>query len=272
MTPAVRIAGLPMYDFPHLRQAHDAFWKAVSTRLRAAGFEDVPSRLTRGRNHFELWRDSRLLFGQGCEYPLATSLEGRVRLVATPCYSAPGCERAQYRSAIVVRADDPAARVADMRHRHCAINESTSNSGLNLLRAAVAPLSNGEPFFATVSVSGSHRASALMVADGRADVAAIDCVSLAHLGVCAPSTITRLRVLSWTEPSPSPPFITARSTDDLTIRALRGALLDLFTDPQLSAAREQLLLEGIDLQPDETFARVRILEQRAAQLAFSSVN
>ncbi len=79
-------------------------------------------------------------------------------------------------------------------------------------------------------------------------------------------------MLSWTEPSPSPPFITARSRDDLTIRALRGALLDLFTDPQLSAAREQLLLEGIDLQPDETFARVRILEQRAAQLAFSSVN
>ena len=271
MITPVRIAGLPMYDFPHLRAAHDELWRAVSTRLRAAGIEGVPAGLTRGRNHMDLWRDSRLLFGQGCEYPLATSLEGCVRLVATPCYSAPGCERAQYRSAIVVRADDAADSIADMRHRRCTINEATSNSGVNLLRAAVAPLSDGEPFFATVSVSGSHRASVQMVSDGRADVAAIDCISLAHLGYCAPSTVTRLRVLSWTEPSPSPPFITARSTDDATVRALRAALLDLFTDPQLSAAREQLLLEGIDPRPDETFARVRTLE-RAAQLAASSVN
>src|SRR5882672_2303108 len=159
---SAQIAALPMYDYPELTAAHDALWDALSSRLVAAGIGDVPRKLARSLGHFDLWRHPRLLLGQGCEYPLATSFAGSVRLVATPRYCAPGCEGAQYRSAIVVRTDDPAERLADLRHRRCVINEADSNSGMNFLRAAIAPLAGGARFFESVSLSGSHWSSAVM--------------------------------------------------------------------------------------------------------------
>src|SRR6266404_4796295 len=139
---AERIAALPMYDFPQVRDAHDAFWAALAGRLNAAGLDEVPRELTRDLGHREVWRHPTLLFAQGCEYPLAKSFADRVRLVATPRYSVPGCEGANYRSAIVVRREETASLV-DFRGRRCVVNEMDSNSGMNLLRAAVAPLAGG---------------------------------------------------------------------------------------------------------------------------------
>ncbi len=86
-----RIAALPMYDFPELRESHDELWAALASRLVAAGVANVPPLLTQSLGHVDVWRHRRLLLGQGCEYPLATSLAGAVRIVATPCYTALGC-------------------------------------------------------------------------------------------------------------------------------------------------------------------------------------
>ncbi len=110
---ADRVASLPMYDFPELRSAHAEFWSALAARLSSAGLPHVPPELTRNVDPREVWRDPVLLFAQGCEYPLANSFADRVRLVATPVYSAAGCEGARYRSAIVVRGS--AESLADLR-------------------------------------------------------------------------------------------------------------------------------------------------------------
>jgi len=267
-TELQRIAALPMYDFPELRQSHDALWAALASRLTAAGAVDVPLSLTRSLGHIDVWRHPRLLLGQGCEYPLATSLAGSVRVVATPCYTALGCVGATYRSAIVVRADDPAATLTDLRNRRCVVNEVESNSGMNLLLAAIAPLFDGAPFFKSVVLSGSHRRSVEMVAEATADVAAIDCVTFAHLQRLYPGEVARLRVLSWTPRSPSLPFITAGATDDSTVAALRVALADLFSEPALNSVRASLLLDGIDLEPRESFSQVLALARGAAESGF----
>ena len=66
---------------------------------------------------------------------------------------------------------------------------------MNLLRAAIAPLSDGTPFFESVVLSGSHRRSVAMVVAGVADVAAIDCVTFAHLQRLYPHEVTGVRVL-----------------------------------------------------------------------------
>jgi ABC-type phosphate/phosphonate transport system substrate-binding protein len=264
-----RIAALPMYDFPELRWAHDALWAALADHMVAAGVTDVPRLLTRGLGHFEVWRHPQLLLGQGCEYPLAKSPVS-VRVVATPRYAAPGCEGATYRSAIVVRAGEPAEGLAGLRKRRCAINEADSNSGMNLLRAALAPLAGSAPFFESVVLSGSHRSSVEMIASGQADLAAVDCVSFAHLQRLHPSTVAGLRILCWTPPSPSLPFIT-RSTSEPMVNTLRAALADVFADPALRFVRELLLLEGIDLEPDGHFTEVLRLERQAAELGFPIV-
>jgi ABC-type phosphate/phosphonate transport system substrate-binding protein len=262
------IAGLPMYDFPELAGDNDALWNKIAAELTAAGVEGVPETLTRDISHLELWRHPGLLLAQACEYPLATGFGGSVRLIATPRYHAPGCANMLYRSAIVVRAADDRADLSGFRGSKCVVNEPSSNSGMNLLRAAVAPLADGRPFFQSVTVSGSHRRSLGMVAGGEADIAAIDCVTLAHLRKFAPAEVASVRVLGWTQASPSLPFITARTTDEATIAAIRSALRAAIADPALEPARANLFLEGFDFAPDESFATVLELEQRAAGLRY----
>jgi ABC-type phosphate/phosphonate transport system substrate-binding protein len=304
------VASLPMYDFPELRGAHDVFWGALAARLESAGVPHVPRMLTRNVGLGEVWRDPSLLFAQGCEYPLAKAYADHVRLVASPMYSAPGCEGARCRSAIVVRGDagyargqlaarqsggssgaraagEPAsggagagaagdprggvAALADLRGRRCVVNELDSNSGMNLLRAAVAPLATDGRFFGSVAVSGSHLRSVEMVASGEADVASVDCVSFAHFQRLYPSVVGELRVLAWTASSRSLPFITARSADDATVRALRSALADVFDDDGLAPVREQLLLSGVDLAPTEGFDEVVALERAAVEAGYPTV-
>jgi ABC-type phosphate/phosphonate transport system substrate-binding protein len=263
-----RIAALPMYDFAELADAHDALWSALARRLTETGVEGTPSGLTRDVAHQALWRHPALLLGQGCDYPLAKSPAADIRIVARPCYAVPGCEGARYRSAIVVRSDDPATGVADLRGRRCVINERDSNSGMNLLRAAIAPIACGAPFFASVTLSGAHRRSAEIVATGQADVAALDCVSFAHFQRLWPETTSRLRVLAWTPASAALPLITARATDDATLASLRACLRAVAADPSLQGVRATLRLDGFDLEPEQDFAAVLELEASAERLGY----
>ncbi len=265
------IAALPMYDFPHLTAAHDAWWLAVAERLGDAGLQGVPRRLSRELGHVDSWRHPRLLLGQACEYPLATSLPTPGRPLASPRDAAAGCEGARYRSAIGIRREDPAASLADLRARRCAINESTSNSGLHLLRAAIAAIAGGPRFFEAVTESGSHWNSARMGAEGRADLAAIDCVSYAHLDRCDPPLAAKLRVLDWTSSSPSLPMITSHAPDEPTRAALRSALAGVVADRRLAAVCASLRLTGFDFEVDDNYREVRDLERRAQALGYPAL-
>jgi ABC-type phosphate/phosphonate transport system substrate-binding protein len=236
-----------MYDFAELRPATDALWAALAKRLADHGVS-APAVLERGRALDEVWTDPDLLLGQTCGYPLVTTLAGRVRLVATPCYGAPGCAGAWYRSAVVVRRADDAAGLADLRGRRCAVNDAASNSGMNLLRAAIAGVAGGGArFFNEVVMTGSHAASLQAVAAGDADVAAIDCVTWAHLQRLRPEQTQRLRVLAWTPATPGLPLITSLRTDAPTLGALIWALRDVAEDSSLAWVREALLLDGFEV-------------------------
>jgi ABC-type phosphate/phosphonate transport system substrate-binding protein len=193
-------------------------------------------------------------------------------IVATPRYAAPGCVGLLYKSAVIVPVDDPANSLAAMRGRRCVVNERDSNSGMNLLRAALAPLAAGARFFDSVIVSGSHRRSVEMIAANDADVAAIDCVTFAHLQSIDPSLTRRVRILCWTPPSPCLPFVTARSTSAATLAHLRSALAAVVADAALAPVRQRLLLEGVDLAPDATLRRVLKLDRDAVELRYPQVH
>ncbi len=266
---APRIASLPMYDYPELTEAHDALWTAVATQLHAAGVPEVPPWRERKLSARESWRHPDLLLGQGCEYPLAKFHADQIRVVATPRYRSPGCAGATYRSAVIVRSTDGARTLEDLRGRRCVINELDSNSGMNLLRAAIAPLANGERFFASVGISGAHRRSLTLVAGGEADVAALDCVSFAHFQRFEAQAAARVRVLCWTAPSPSLPYVTARIPgDEDTARVLHDALVAAVAAPELRAVRERLLLDGFEPPPEQCFAEVLRLERQAIELGY----
>jgi ABC-type phosphate/phosphonate transport system substrate-binding protein len=257
-----------MYDFVPLQAANDAVWQVVATALRAAGRSHVPNALDRTRTIDQLWQDPGLVLAQSCGYPLMTSLLGRVRLVATPRYRAAGCTGTAWGSALVVRADDAGLDLAAFRGRRCAANQPHSNTGMNLLRAAVAELANGRPFFDSVAWTGSHRGSLALVADGAADLAAIDAVTLAHLGRIEPDLVRGTRILGWTPATPGLPFVTARDTDDATIGIIRRALDRIGSEASHAWIRDALLLDGFAEVPQADYDQVLALERRAIALGY----
>jgi ABC-type phosphate/phosphonate transport system substrate-binding protein len=260
-----RIAILPMYDFEELHAAHDELWAAIAARLRTRISCFVPDTLTRGTALLPAWRDPRLLLGQTCGYPLVTELHQTVRLVLTPIYTAPGCDGAWHRSAVIVRADDHVADLEGLRGRRCALNGWDSNTGMNLLRAMVAPIARSDRFLQEIVVSGSHHQSLCLVAAGEADVASIDCVTLAHLTRIDPALTARIRILDWTAPSPGLPMITSATNDDATLEALRAAVIEVFHDPALADVRGALLLAGYEILARETYGEISRLEAQATE-------
>ena len=240
------LACLPMYDFEEVRAATDALWGGIAQRV-----PNAPAALTRGGDLYGVWTDPGLLLAQTCGFPLVTALKRRVRVVATPRYAAEGCEGAWYRSAIVVRDGDPARGMADLRGRRCAVNGMDSNSGMSLLRGAVSDFVDAsQRFFATTVLTGAHVQSLRAVAEGEADVAAIDCVTWALLGRMRPAAVAGLRVLGWSGASPGLPLITALDGD---VAGLRAVLEEVAVDPGLAWAREALLLEGFSVLPSAAY-------------------
>ncbi|MEM7496932.1 MAG: PhnD/SsuA/transferrin family substrate-binding protein [Pseudomonadota bacterium] len=256
------LAALQMYDLPALRGATDALWGGIARALSSRGIP-APAVLMRGRPVAEAWEDPALLLAQTCGYPFWTALRGNVRLVATPLYTAPGCEGPHYRSAIVVRADDRAATLAECRGYRPAVNARDSQSGHNALRAAVAPLARRAPFLGRAVETGAHLASARAVAEGAADIAAIDCVTWALAGEAAPAAVAGLRRIDWSPAAPALPFITAGARDDATLDALREALAEAMADAALAPARRALMIDGVTVLREDAYAVISAMEVAA---------
>ena len=240
-----RIASLPQYDLPELRQATDAWWSGIARHLRVVGLEDVPDTLTRAEDAEALWRDPRVLLTQTCGYPMMTELSDCLRPVAVPIYRCDGCRGATYSSVLVVRADSALHRLEDTRGKTVAANNRNSHSGMNTLRHSVAPLSVEGQFFSQVLWTGGHALSALAVAEGQADIAAIDAVTWALLSRERPALTRRLRVIGNTEYAPSLPYA-MRGDAPEGVRALVFQALEAATaDPSLLSVRQALLIDGV---------------------------
>ena len=254
-----RAASLGMYDFPWLTAATDAFWQALAHRLAAFGLDRVPRHLDRARPLGAIWRDPDLLLAQTCGYPLVTALGQSVTVVATPAYKAPGCDGPCHRSAVVVPAGSTARTLLDLRGARAAINGPDSNTGMNLLRALIAPLARGGRFFDEVLVTGAHLASLEALRAGRADVAAIDAVTRALVARHRPSLLDGTRVLAATAATPALPLITAAPCPPDELAILRRALDACIADPDLAAVRDALLLETFVVLPENAYAIVAAL-------------
>lgn len=236
-------ASLPMY----LSAPRDteALWAHLRQGLAGHGLRHLPP-LSWPADLDAHWRDPGLLLSQACGYPLMTRLAGQVRLVGTFRYAVPGCSGHQCRSQLVARAEDGARALADFRGCTVAYNSTDSQSGYNSLRAMVAPLAEGGRFFASAVASGGHRRSLELVRDGLADVAAVDCVSLAGFQAHAPEVCAGLVVVGQSAPYPGLPLITSRHTSDSDLSALRTTLRAAVQSPALAPTLQALFISGFD--------------------------
>jgi len=265
------LVALQMYDLPELKWATDALGQRLLENLRRAGFPEVPGELDRLGDYKEQWTDPGLLLAQTCGFPLVTLLQGKVRYLATPCYAAAFCSGPCYCSLVIVRRDDPATRLADLRGRRAAINRPYSQSGYNGLRHAIAPLARDGRFFGEVVETGGHGASLAAVVEGRADAAAIDAVTFALLARHRPDAIGPVKVIGRTASAPGLPFITRGDASDEDVRRLRQALRDSFADPALSEARQALLIAGLEVLDDGAYAVLTAMEREAAANGYAAV-
>ena len=260
-------AALPMYDLPELRAATDAWWAGIARHLETAGIDGAPDRLTRPEALAAVWDDPALLVGQGCGYPFTHGYADRWQYLATPVYAAPGCAGVSYCSWLVVRANSDVERVAALRGRIAAVNAPESHSGCLALRAAVAAADPAPgPAFAAVLWTGGHRASLHAVAEGRADVAAIDCVSHALLAAHAPEALAQTRVLAASPAAPGLPLIAGRRVDAAMRARVRDALRTAVADPELAAVRRTLLIADLAVLPAGAYDRIGQLAAACAQM------
>lgn len=266
------LASLPMYDLAELQAETDAWWAGLAGHLRSAGVPDAPATLARDRPAEAVLESPDLLLAQTCGYPLTHAMAGKLRPVATLAYAAPGCEGASYRSLIVVREKDPIRNLVAARGRTAAVNALDSHSGLNVLRAMLAPFSAGGRFLGRVVVTGSHRASLAAVAAGEADLAAIDCVTHALLARHAPEALEGTRLLMASPPAPGLPYVTrAGAVDDLVAR-LRAGLAAALADPALAAVRDALLIAGAEPLPLKAYAAMPAMRRAAEALGYAELS
>ena len=264
----MRLASLPMYDLEELRAATDTWWRGIATALRQVGLDQVPEELDRGRETRSLWHDPALLLSQTCGYPLTHELKGAVTLVATPVYEAPGCKGADYSSVILVREDEEAGSLAELAGRTCAYNAPHSQSGYNCLRSLIAPHAGGQAFFSGTLVTGGHLASMEAVRDGKADIAAVDCVTFDLFSRHRPEAVSGLRILQYSAPAPALPYITKGGESPDVLDRLRQALKMAIADPKLEPARQSLRLKGFAALPSEDYRRIDEMETEALALGY----
>jgi len=257
------LSGLPWYYLPETERAQDTFWSVLARHLRRQGIAYVPHRLTRGRPVQSLLTHPGLIFGQCCGYDLIYGFSGTVTYLATPRYAAPGCSGADYSSFVLVRDDAKAAKVPDLRGSVGIINGFNSHSGANALRAVVAPFSRKGRFFAGVKVSGGHLQSLAMLVSGAGDVMAMDCVLHVLLTRHRPAVLDGTRVIDRSDPVPAPPFVTSAAFPPETAANIREALAAAVADPAAEGARQDLLLDGVDVLPPHKYLKIVELEASA---------
>jgi len=182
-----------MYAFTGAQQSA---WRQLFARLA----ELAPAAAGSYRLSFEhdpqLMLAPELWFGHTCGYPLMTRLRRQVAPFCVPLFDVPGTDDRLYSSRIIVAADSTIESIIDSRGRVAAINNPDSNSGMNVLRNAVAQVHGGGDFFARVLTTGGHLHSLQAVAEGAADIAAIDCVSYQLIEDWRPELCARVRIIA----------------------------------------------------------------------------
>jgi ABC-type phosphate/phosphonate transport system substrate-binding protein len=242
------IASLGMYDFGPAMAANDRLWALIRTGLRGRGVA-APDALTRGEGaYWPAWTAPDLILSQTCGYPFRARLQGKVAYVGTPDYGVEGCPPGHYRSIFVARADDPRQALADFDGAAFAYNEPLSQSGWAAPQTHAAKLGIKLP---PALQTGGHRLSAHAVAEGRADIAALDAVTFALLQTAEPA-MAALKPVGQTEPTPGLPFITALGqTPDPIFDAVSEAIAALPPED-----RATLRLRGLVRIPEASYLAV----------------
>ncbi len=203
------IASLGMYDRAEAQPSNDRLWALIRDGMRAQELP-APDALTRGAAaYWPAWTAPDLVLSQTCGLPYRARLHGQVTLIGTPDYGVETCPPGHYCSVFVARADDRRATMTDFDGAALAFNEEMSQSGW------AAPQNHARALGLALPPrvrSGGHLLSVRAVAEGRAEIAALDAVTWRMIARWD-SFACGLKVVGRTNPTPGLPYIAALGTD-----------------------------------------------------------
>lgn len=267
------IVALPMYDWPEARAETDGEWARLRNFLRTSGIDapqrlarrhadlpPVPGGIRDAEGNLlapdpatlppeeldfhALWLHPQMLFTQTCWGPMELGLAEHVEVIGQPNYDAfDGGQGALYSSALVMRADIadvpapgdgvPAIPFDRIRGKRFAYNSLDSMSGIIAMTRDLEAVGENLDIFSERVASGGHRSSIVAVAEGRADIAAIDCRSWALAQRFEP-VAAKVRVVGWTARRKGLPYITAKGTPQALVAKLRKAVAAAFETEALA--------------------------------------
>ncbi len=264
----------PMYVFPHVRRAMRDFWKAVDGELEARGVVTFPVRARHSGLLCGWFIPKNLKLMQYCSYPYVTKLRKRGKLAPIACfdYNIEGVEDAKHASLIVVRHDSPAQSLEDTRGLRVVINGTNSNTGMNLLRHAVAPLADGKRFFRKVKKSGAHAASMRQIIKNKADVAAVDPLSYAYFKDANPKLAAKLRIIGKTAFGPTLPLFVPIHTPQEVREHIIAAFAAVIADEKYtSLVHDTLHISGVKAISEADLDVILEYEAEATRLGYAKL-
>lgn len=234
-------AALPMYSRPETRAAEARLW-SLMLEHGWQNSDTAPRKLLSPPDLRAFWADPELIFAQTCGMPYRL-MENRPSLLGAPIHPI-SLPAGQYQSVVIVAAEANQKDIAGFSTACLAMNEPQSQSGW--AAAWDVGLGRGE-----ILKTGSHRASAIAVAEARAVVATIDCVTWSMIERWDPDLRHCLSVVGTTPLRPALPFVT-RIGDVTGLReALRHAIASLS-----HADRSTLCLWGLADVDEQTYLAV----------------
>ena len=260
-----------MYCLPEMAAANAALWTALQLGLCAKGVETADIKFYNGRCAAPDGIGPGVFFTQMCGYPLFKHYRDKGRVLGTPHYSTPGCVGSTHRAFFMVRSDDPAECLEDMRGRIFGCNSRLSNSGMNLPRLSLARIAGGKPFFSSVVMTGGHVASLERLDESSIDICSIDNVTWGCFKKFRPVNSERYRILDETVSSPSLPYVTAVNTSESDAAAIAETLHEIMDDPQATNIRGALELAGVSTPDVDAYERLMEFEREAADLGFPEI-
>ncbi|PRD44302.1 phosphate ABC transporter substrate-binding protein [Phyllobacterium phragmitis] len=173
-----------------------------------------------------LWRHPDLLVAEACWGPMGLGLGSHVSVIGQTDYDGIAGGSGDFYSSVIIAhkgasggegqpvppPPDGDARLpaAVFRERRFAFNEQDSLSGYLALKRDLEAVGESPAIFAEMVKTGGHRASIRTVAEGIADIAAIDCKSWALACRLEPAA-KELHIVGWTARRKGLPLICSRT-------------------------------------------------------------
>ena len=245
-TPIIPCASLSMYDWPETAHAIDVLWSHIQNQLTLKNIA-APIKLDRNEHPAALWSKPELIIGQTCGWPYANYLKEQVVPFARFDYNLPGCPAGYYNSVYIGHDDDDFDHLASPQAfefvEKIAMNSDDSQSGFHVFAEIT-----GKPAEEAIAkekriVTGAHRNSVSAVANGDANIAAIDAVAFELAKHYEPEVVSRIVVLGASKPTPGLPLITSKDNEHLVSQLFEAVEKALEETPE--DVLQTLLIKGV---------------------------